>query len=209
MPRVEKPETLEGVTMIFRNFTGAERLPYNAAGDRNFSIAMDKATALHYRDLGWNVKESINKSDPTGDPYYHLPVRVSFKGRPPKLFTISNFGTARRELPEEDVYMLDRLEFDLVDVSINPYNWRSPDGRNTGVTAYLTRFYGVLHEDPLDYKYRGVGMELEAGATPPDVLAIESGLTLHPEQDFVDSYTDEDTGWVNDEERPALPAPTH
>ena len=47
---------LEGMQIIFKNFRG-EKGPYNAAGDRNFSVVInDLDYAEHLISLGWALK---------------------------------------------------------------------------------------------------------------------------------------------------------
>jgi hypothetical protein len=200
--RVTDEIVLEDVRLIFRNFKGEERLPYNAKGDRNFSIPLDHEMAMKLQEIGWTVKGGKVRED--GEPpLWHLPVKVSYKGRPPRIFTISDFGTARNEIKERFVHFLDQLEFDLVDVTLSPYNW-DMNGRQ-GCSAYLKTFYGTVHEDPLDIKYRGVGTLAIEGGRSPEQLAIDSGLeNQFDDEDIIDVEGE----WIDEQEQLALPRGT-
>lgn len=48
--------TFTDAQIIFKNFAGIERLPYNPAGKRHFSILLNDAIAQELYAAGWNVK---------------------------------------------------------------------------------------------------------------------------------------------------------
>ena len=139
---------LEDVTVILRNFSG-EQQKYNAAGDRNFGILLDTSLAEVMEKDGWNVKwfEPREEGDP---PQAWLRIFVKYTYRPPKIFVIDSFGN-QKELKEDAVDILDDLEFDVVDVIINPSSWEV-NGK-TGIKAYLAKMYVTPHQDALDRKY--------------------------------------------------------
>lgn len=153
MPKLG-PATLEDVRIIFRNFEGKEG-QYNRAGDRNFAVVLTKEMAEAMMEDGWNVKfpkarPDIDPEEDTRDPY--LQVTVGYKGRPPRIVTITSRG--RTELSEENVEILDWVDIAKVDLVIRPYEWEV-NGRS-GVKAYLKSMYVTIDEDDLDRKYADV-----------------------------------------------------
>ena len=159
--------TMENATIIFRNFAGKEG-KYNREGDRNFCVLLDEETASQMERDGWNIKYLRAREE--GDvPQAYLKVSVSYKMRPPRLVVITSKG--RNTLTEDMIEVIDWLDINFVDLTINAYNWEVSG--KTGVKAYLSTLYVVINEDPLDLKYqdleelpsaggRVVG-ELEAG----------------------------------------------
>lgn len=151
MPKIQ-PATLENVRIIFRNFEGKEG-QYNRAGDRNFAVVLPWEVADAMAADGWNVKYPKPRGDEEEDnrePY--LPVTVGFKGRPPRIVTITSRG--RTELTEDNVDILDWVDIANVDLVIRPYEWEV-NGRS-GVKAYLKSMYVTIDEDELDRKYADV-----------------------------------------------------
>lgn len=152
--RVDDELVLRDVRMIYKNFSGRPG-DYNAEGQRNFSVELTDAQAKVIRDLGWNPKV-IKRTAEEDEPTWHLKVNVSYPsasrpgGRPPRIFFITKSTNSRNPIDEEFVHMLDRGQFDRVDVTLNPYNHKMNGG---GVTAYLRTLYATLHEDPLDAEY--------------------------------------------------------
>src|SRR6187399_1223442 len=111
---------LEDVHIIWRNFSGEERLPYNKKGDRNFSIVLDPTTAEAMKRDGWNVKFRQPKEE-DGDILIHLPVKVGYSGRPPAIYLITSRG--RNILTEDTISTLDYADIQKVDVIPHPYEW--------------------------------------------------------------------------------------
>lgn len=111
--------------ICFRNFKGAAGR-FNAEGDRSFALVIpDQETAdalindLNRYGVGWNVK--IKEAREEGeDPFIHLPVKVRFNDRGPRVYLIS--GEHRSRLTEETVGMLDDIEIRSVDLDISPYD---------------------------------------------------------------------------------------
>lgn len=141
----------EDARIIFRNFAGNEG-PMNAAGDRNFCVVLtDPDVAEQMAADGWLVKQG--KESPDGDvrdPY--LQVKVSYKGRPPKVVMITSRG--RTELGEDEIEVLDWSQFKNVDMIIRPYKWTV--GAKSGIKAYLKSMFVTIEEDELDLKYADV-----------------------------------------------------
>jgi hypothetical protein len=141
---------MEGVRIIFRNFSGKEG-QYNREGDRNFAVLLDDATATKMAEDNWNVKWLKPREDEEEPvvPQAYLPVTVSFKGRPPRMVLITSRG--RSNLDETQVETLDWVDILNIDLIVRPYEW-SVNGK-TGVKAYLQSIYVTIEEDPLEIKY--------------------------------------------------------
>lgn len=123
---------IDDARIIYRNFSG-EGSKFNREGDRNFSVIIDDpAIADELVAQGWNVKirEPREEGD---DPFIHLPVKVKFNGRGPRIYLVT--GNRQNELDEESVSILDNLDILEVDLDIRPYEW-DVNGK-TGRTAYL------------------------------------------------------------------------
>lgn len=150
--------------IIYRNFTGVGN-QYNREGDRNFSLvitggtlddgtdrrqvtAEEMADAL-MRDtnrfgVGWNIKMKAPKEE--GDePVIHLPVKVKFNERGPKIYLKSGANTVK--LDEETVDTLDNINIVSVDLDIRPYDdemrgqpFRSAYAQAMWVTQKIDRF---------------------------------------------------------------------
>lgn len=123
---------IDDARIIYRNFSG-EGGKFNREGDRNFSVIIDDpAIADELVAQGWNVKirEPREEGD---DPFMHLPVKVKFNDRGPRIYLVS--GSRKNELDEESVAILDNVDIISVDLDIRPYDW-AVNGK-TGRTAYL------------------------------------------------------------------------
>lgn len=149
MPKPDNTVVMEGVRIIFRNFTGKEG-QYNREGDRNFAVLLDEVTAGAMAEDGWNVKVlRPREDDEEQTPQPYLPVSVNFKGRPPRIVLITSRG--RTHLDESNVEMLDWADILNVDLIVRPYEWVVND--KTGIKAYLQALYVTIQEDPLEIKY--------------------------------------------------------
>lgn len=148
---VKETRIIENARLMFKNFSGAES-EFNAAGDRNFCVALDPDTAQEMRKVGWNVKELPPRPDHDDDePVEYIKVKLSyrFEERQPLIVRIA--GKRRANLTERTVSSLDWDEIEHVDLEIRPYNWEK--GNRTGVTAYLKSMYVTVKEDRLAAKY--------------------------------------------------------
>lgn len=140
---------MEGVRIIFRNFSGKEG-QYNREGDRNFAVLLDDKTAEAMAADGWNVKWlKPREEDEDEVPQAYLQVSVNFKGRPPRIVIITSRG--RTNLDEGSVEMLDWADIQNVDLIVRPYEWSVND--KTGIKAYLQSIYATIEEDELEKKY--------------------------------------------------------
>lgn len=147
MSRNDKNRIIEDVTIAFRNFAGKEDT-YNRAGDRNFAILLDEGLAADLLNEGWNVKFLKPRDDDESGQAY-LQVAVSYKARPPKIGMVTSKGLTY--LGEDEVEMLDWVDVETADVTLNPYEW-AVNGK-TGVKAYLQSLFLKIEEDYLQLKW--------------------------------------------------------
>lgn len=142
--------TLMHVPIIWTNFTGTAGI-YNKEGERSFNVVIeDEETARTLSLEGWNVKE-MKVMEEGDDIRWHIPVKVNFASPwPPRIFKVNAEGTKKTLLDETTVRMLDLLRVEWADVELNPYEWESPDGNSSGVSAYLATMYAVTEVNPLD-----------------------------------------------------------
>lgn len=140
---------IEGAQLIYCNFKGRES-QFNNEGDRNFCVILDDKVAKQMAKDGWNVKfpEPRDEED-VRDPY--IQVSVKYKFRPPKIVMLTS--TSRTFLTEENVEILDGMDFANVDLIANASHWEV--GGKSGIKAYLKTMYVTLDEDDLDLKYAG------------------------------------------------------
>lgn len=138
---------LEGVDIMFRNFTGKAG-EFNQEGDRNFAVILPGDVVDKLVDDGWNVRFRDPREE--GDePIAYLSIKVSYRNRPPKVAMITERG--RTMLDEGTVSLLDWVDIQTVDMFINPYRWEKAG--KTGISAYLDSIYVTINEDVLEKKY--------------------------------------------------------
>ena len=116
---------IDDARIIFRNFSG-RGTQFNNEGNRNFSVVIpseDIKDALvndtNEYGVGWNVKIKAPRNADEG-PFMHLPVKVSYKGRGPKVYLVSGGRTC--ELTEENIGMLDEIDIRSCNLDIRPYD---------------------------------------------------------------------------------------
>lgn len=123
---------IDDARIAYRNFAGVGS-KFNREGDRNFSVIItDENVANDLIEDGWNVRIKPPR-DEDDTPFMHLPVKVKFNDRGPRVYLITN--GRKVELDEESVGCLDKIDILSVDLDIRPYNWEV-NGK-TGRTAYL------------------------------------------------------------------------
>jgi hypothetical protein len=146
----ENTVLMEGVRLIFRNFTGKEG-QYNREGDRNFGVILPEDIAEAMAADGWNVKWLQPRDDDEGEeqtPW--LPVKIGYgRGRPPKIMLVTERG--RTALDENTIDTLDWADITNVDLIVRPYNYDV--GGRTGIAAYVQSMYVTIEEDALERKY--------------------------------------------------------
>lgn len=145
---------IENARLMFKNFSGAES-EFNAAGDRNFCVALEPDVADEMREAGWNIKELPPRPGYEDEgPTYYIKVSLSyrFQERAPQIVRFMGADRRHRQnLTERTVSSLDWDEIENVDLEIRPYNWNK-GGRN-GVKAYLKSMYVTVKADALGEKY--------------------------------------------------------
>lgn len=150
--KVEENARIDNARILFRNFAGEERAPFNKAGDRNFCVVLEPEVAEGMANAGWNVKTTTPREE--GDaPLHYIQAAVSYKNRPPNIYMLTRNGRTR--LDEDTVVVLDYADIAKVDVILNPYNWEVP-GSGSGVKAYVKTMFVDLVEDELEKKYADI-----------------------------------------------------
>jgi hypothetical protein len=139
---------VEGARLIFRNFAGKED-KYNSAGERNFCVVVDQETADQMAADGWNVR-TLEAREEGDDVTFYIPVKVSYKNRPPRVVMITSTG--RTPLDEASIEVLDYADMRNVDLIARAYEWGPINGK-TGIKAYLQSMFVTLEEDALERKY--------------------------------------------------------
>lgn len=145
----DAPETLtiEDCELTWRNFEGREG-PFNDKGERNFSVVLTPAMAEQFAKDGLNVKVKDPREE-GDDPKYTLPVKVSYKIRPPRAVMITS--TARTDLHEDTIEVLDFADIAMVDLIVNLSDWEYAG--KTGIKCYLKTIFVTVNEDDLERKY--------------------------------------------------------
>jgi len=139
---------MEGVRLIFRNFTGRGG-PFNQEGAKNFGVVLPEDIAEAMAADGWNVKV-LDPRDEEETPTPWLPVKVRYDvGRPPKITLVTDRG--KTTLTEDTVETLDWADIVNVDLIVRPYPWEK--GGRSGITAYVQSMYVTIEEDALERKY--------------------------------------------------------
>ena len=149
--------TFENSRIIWKNFSGAPTQINRAGGVRTFNLVLTQDEYEAMLADGWNVKRREPREE-GDDPLYHLPVKVSYAGRPPTVVLITSSG--RTALDEETIGILDSQLATNIDLIINPYHW-DVNG-TTGISAYLQTMYFTMEEDDLQRKYGLVEASLPA-----------------------------------------------
>jgi len=149
MARTDVPNiSIDNAQIRFRNFTGDPTKFDKAGGKRTFSVILDPDMAEKLRDDGWNVKSW--EPDGADEPIYHLPVEISYKIYPPKVWMIS--GNKKTMLQEDTISALQYAEFTKVQLIIRPYCWEV-NGKS-GIKAYVKAMYVTIEEDEFEKEYR-------------------------------------------------------
>lgn len=149
MARTDVPNiSIDNAQIRFRNFTGEPTKFDKAGGKRTFSVILDVEMADKLRDDGWNVKSW--EPDGADEPIYHLPVEISYKIYPPKVWMIS--GNKKTMLQEDTISALQYAEFTKVQLIIRPYCWEV-NGKS-GIKAYVKAMYVTIEEDEFEKEYR-------------------------------------------------------
>jgi len=180
--------TLKNVQIVYKNFEGRSDDFNPDGGKRSFHVLLDPPTASVLEAQGYNVKRKPPLEE-GGEEFIHLKIVVNFKGRPPTIALISRNKGTRNTLDADTAELADHAEFDRIDLTISPYDWKLRSGQS-GRTAYLQEFFGFLYESPLEQLYAQYIEEGEAQALAEGIFEDISG------DDDVDIISD--TGWELD-----------
>lgn len=157
MAQTDNTVLMEGVRLVFRNFTGKEG-PYNAEGERGFGVVLpSREVAEAMAGDEWNVKQFKERDDDEEgvEPEFWLPVKLKYRARdgstvrPPKIVMITSRG--RTNLTEENVELLDWADIQNVDLIVRPSPW-NVQGKQ-GIAAYVQSMFVTIEEDALEKKY--------------------------------------------------------
>lgn len=144
------PIILEGVRLIYRNFSG-KATKYNAEGNRNFSVVLTDAMAKELESLGVSIKKTNPREE--GDlPLLYVQVKANFSSSatPPHITIIRN--GKQNILDESSVHILDWAKIINADLSIVLYSWEVQGKK--GFKPYLKSLYATLEVDRLEEKYQ-------------------------------------------------------
>ncbi len=177
MPQ-ENTAMMEGVRIIFRNFSGKEG-QYNREGDRNFAVLLNDDVANQMLEDGWNVKWLKPREDSEEEeeaPQAYLQISVNFKGRPPRIVIITSRG--RTNLDEDSIEMLDWADITNVDLIVRPYAW-NVSGK-TGIKAYLQSIYVTIESTFAISAQSSISIESSSRLVRPRdvIITIRGGLPL-------------------------------
>lgn len=138
---------VEGVKLIYRNFSGAPS-QYNADGDRNFCfIIEDEKQAKELQKDGWNVK--IRETEDGSFSFMKVKINMN-SSYPPKIKMI--IGEKAVTIDENNINLLDGADIQYADIVINPYEWEV--NGSTGISAYLSELYVVCNSSRIGEKYQ-------------------------------------------------------
>ena len=142
---------VENARIIYPNFRGLEG-QYNKKGDRNFVIKLSEEEAQPFIDAGIRVKTRPSR-DYEDEQDYLVRVNVNMESEyPPHIVMITRRN--QTVLDSESVGLLDKANIESVDLAINIYRRRTPDGKGiASVTAYLNEMYVTIFESRLREKY--------------------------------------------------------
>ena len=139
--------------IVCRNFSGKGSM-YNKEGNRNFLLILESDEVDELRKQGYNVKQFKPNEDGTDGAFY-IQVAVNIGAyRKPKIVLVK--GAVLTTVDVNQVSMLDYVDIDSVDISIDPYKWELPTGQS-GTKAYLSTLYVKVREDEFAQEYEEDG----------------------------------------------------
>lgn len=151
--------TIRDAQIIFRNFSGNPTKFKPEGGERTFSLMLDEGLAEDLRNRGWNIKALKNLDDDNADPMFQLPVAVSYKRKPPRIYMVTGDGERlplrKTLMPEDMLYMMDQLDLAACHMVVAGSDWENAMG-HTGKKAYPQSFFGHVQLDELEAEYADV-----------------------------------------------------
>ena len=141
----------------FRNFKG-EGGPYNTPGNRNFVLYLEPEDAEALKKEGWPVRYRPDyRRNHEGEERPQLKVNVKYRtldGRPmtpPEITVITSRNHVK--YGEEEVALLDFMEFEKVDLILNAYPSKNSFTGEDTVGVSLKTMFATLEEDELTAEY--------------------------------------------------------
>lgn len=134
------------ITILFRNFSKSPD-KFNPEGPRNanFWVVLDPDKARELADEGFNVREREGRD---GEPEYRIQVFISDLYFPT---LIKVCGKVKTTLDPETMKLLDREEFEKVDLVLSKGRWEYAG--KTGIKCWLDKGYFTIVRDKFDDMY--------------------------------------------------------
>ncbi|HEY5444162.1 MAG TPA: hypothetical protein VIJ87_06755 [Pyrinomonadaceae bacterium] len=143
----DKSFKIEDAELIFRNFSGKAG-KYNVDGERNFAVLLPEDVAQQMLADDWNVKW-LEPREEGDERRAYISINVKFGYRPPRIVLIT--GTARQNVTEETVGVLDWANIETADLICRGFFWEV--GGKSGWKPYLQSLFVTIEEDDLERKY--------------------------------------------------------
>lgn len=154
-PRERKKYLKMNAEMLYKNFRGLEK-GKNKAGDRNFCVYVDPEDAEPMARDGWNIKYQVSNNNPDiRRPF--LPVAVSYKNFPPKIYIRNDGDRNEILLKESDIGQIDVAEIVRADVRVNPRFYIDDKTGETRIKGYLDELHVTIYSDEMDQMYHVIG----------------------------------------------------
>ncbi len=143
---------VEDARILFENFAGNPDRYNKLGGKRSFCVILERDVAEQMLADGWNVKlpDALDNDEDGYEKDAYINVAVSFSVRPPRIVMMTD--TARTNLTESNVEVLDWADIEKVDVIANASHYDKDDGTR-GIKAYLKSLYVTINQDALERKY--------------------------------------------------------
>lgn len=153
--RVIKIEDKDIKEVRFRNLSGAPGM-YDRGGSPNFWIVLndDKAKELEDLDIEGQRLNIRWKANADQDLEPRLQLFARYDNFPPQIYKVTSKGVTL--LDQDSVGSLDYDEIMHLDLEINPYHWKRPNGEE-GIKAYIKTAYFTIAEDSFFDKYSDLG----------------------------------------------------
>lgn len=139
------PKTLEvrNASIVYHNFAGNPDDWGNTA--RTFNLVVNPEVADELLKRGFKVRQTpVNKEDPDSPNILHISVKISLESNYPPLIKLYPICDGERKKPKilkgNKVDILDRVNFESIDVKINLYESPKFKGK---VTGYLQELRGI------------------------------------------------------------------
>ena len=144
--------TLEGVKLLFANFSGKEikvkNKVMNQEGSRNFCVYLDDDIAEKLEKDGWLIKYTVANEQYEQEARPYIKVHISSSGRPSDSLMVMISGDDKVRLRDESISLLDNADITNADMIIRA--WEYEPGK---VSAYLKSGYFTVYQDDLEKKY--------------------------------------------------------